>query len=324
MTGSNATGDALEQKPLAGTYALVILTTLIFGGQATAGKIVVQSIPPITGGVLRYGLAALVLVVVFRADLRRLVGELRGRDLWLLAGIGVTGTTLLHVTFFYGVTLAPATHGAVITPTISTLCAMMIAAKFADERVDRLQLLGICVSTVGIVLVVQPSATGGRHAEELLVGDVLFVVGGVSFGVYAGLSRIAMRRFSPHATVASGMTIGCLLLVVLALLFEDPWRPIATASTSTWIALSYLAIPGSVFAFVFWNLAIKRLGAGRTSVFLNLVPVFGVALAWSILDERLGALQVVGGALAVLGVWLSQHTGRSAQARPPTSPRIKS
>lgn len=64
-----------------------------------------------------------------------------------------------------------------------------------------------------------------------------------------------------------------------------------------------------LLAFFWWNLAILRIGAGRTAVFTNLVPIFGVLLARLILGEHLTGSQTLGAVLALAGVWLCQGTG---------------
>ncbi len=71
----------------------------------------------------------------------------------------------------------------------------------------------------------------------------------------------------------------------------------------------YLTVAGTLLAFFWWNVAIQRVGAGRTAVFTNLVPVFGVLLSWFVLGERLTPFQLLGGLLTVTGVWVCQGPG---------------
>jgi drug/metabolite transporter (DMT)-like permease len=123
--------------------------------------------------------------------------------------------------------------------------------------------------------------------------------------MYSFLSRVAMQRLSPLATLAYGMAFGCVFLTPVAAL-ERPWRSLPNASASAWFSVLYLAVAGTLLAFFWWNLAIQRVGAGRTAVFTNLVPVVGVLLAWVVLGERLTAVQLFGGLLTVAGVWVCQ------------------
>jgi drug/metabolite transporter (DMT)-like permease len=138
-----------------------------------------------------------------------------------------------------------------------------------------------------------------------LIGDVFYLLGGMAWGMYSFLSRVAMQRLSPLATMAYGMAFGCVFLIPVAAM-ERPWRSLPSASASAWLSVLYLAVAGTLLAFFWWNLAIQRVGAGRTAVFTNLVPVFGVLLAWVVLGERLTADQLFGGLLTVAGVWVCQ------------------
>jgi drug/metabolite transporter (DMT)-like permease len=290
-------------RPLARTYALILLATVFWGGTAVAGKLVVEHIPPLTTGALRYSAAVLLLAALYwRAipDPR----TLRPRDRWRLLWIGVLGTFLNHTCFFFALTWAPAAHGALIPPTTSPVWTMLLAARLGEERVTRAQATGIVLCLLGVLLVVRPERLIAEGAG-VLVGDALFLLGGLSWAVYSYLSRVVMRRVSAPGTLALGMTVGTVLLVPLALV-ERPWRALATAPASAWLALAYLVVAATVLAFLWWNRALRRLGVGRTAAFSNLVPVFGVLLAWLVLDERLGPLQLAGGGLAVVGVLTAQ------------------
>lgn len=71
-----------------------------------------------------------------------------------------------------------------------------------------------------------------------------------------------------------------------------------------WIALLFLGIFGTAITLVLFYAGVRRIGAARASVFINLVPVFAVALGVAILHEPLDASMIVGGALVVGGILL--------------------
>ncbi len=286
-------------------YLLILLTTAFWGGTPVAGKLIIQDIPPITAGLLRYGVTALLLFAIFRQQFPN-PRALRGRDLWMLFWIGIFGTFLNHVFFFLGVVYAPATHGAIIPPTTSPVWTTLLAVRRGQERLTASQVVGMILCLAGVVLVIHPErliAGGGRGA---LLGDLLFLLGGAAWGIYSYLSALAMRRFSAATTLAFGMAIGTVFLAPAAL-FERPWHRLRVAHLSAWGALAFLILLGTLCAYLWWNLALHRVGAGRTSVFSNLVPVFGVLFSWIILGERLAPIQLVGGLLAVGGVLTCQH-----------------
>ena len=285
-------------------YLLILLTTLFWGGTPVAGKLVIQEIPPLTTGVLRYGLAALLLAATFWRHLPS-PRSLSSRDLWMLLWVGILGTFLNHVLFFMALVFAPATHGAIIAPTTSPIWTMLLAARLGRERVTPGQIAGVILCLAGVVLVIRPERLAAGAGTTVLLGDLLFLLGGVAWGVYSYVSKVAMQRLSPAATLTFGVSIGTVFLVPTALA-EHPWSALRTAHVTAWGALGFLAVACTVLAFLWWNVAIRRMGAGRTAVFTNLVPVFGVLLSWLVLGERLTAGQLVGGLLAVVGVLVCQ------------------
>lgn len=301
-------------RPLRQVYLLLLLTTVFWGGTPVAGKLVIHDIPPLTAGVLRYGLATLLLLGVFWRQLRP-AGRLSASDLWIVLAVGLLGTTLNHVLFFFALVFAPAAHGAIIAPTTSPIWTLALAAGAGRERVTRAQIGGILLCLVGVTLVVRPERLLGGGGRALL-GDLLFFLGGAAWGVYSYASKLAMQRLSAGATLTLGVAVGTVFLVPVALA-ERPWAALGAAHLGAWGALAYLAVAGTVLSFLWWNVAIRRLGAGRTAVFSNLVPVFGVALSWLVLGERLAPLQLVGGALAVAGVVVCQGPRAAARREGP-------
>ncbi len=289
---------------LARIYLLILLTTVFWGGNPVAGKLAIRELPLITIGVLRYGLAALVLFSLFGRQFPSW-GELRRQDVWALLGVGFLGAFLNHILFFLGLLYAPASHGAIIAPTTSPIWTMLLAAWLTRERITAGQIAGTVLCILGVILVARPDSLTAAGTPRILIGDVFYLLGGMAWGVYSFMSRVAMQRLSPLATLAYGMAVGCVFLIPMAA-FEKPWRALADVSASAWGSLLYLTVAGTLLAFFWWNLAIQRVGAGRTAVFTNLVPVFGVLLAWVVLGERLTAVQLFGGLLTVAGVWVCQ------------------
>ncbi|HYB73353.1 MAG TPA: DMT family transporter [Candidatus Sulfotelmatobacter sp.] len=297
-----AAGAAPPQTPLGRTYLLVFLTTVFWGGTAVAGKIALRDFPPLSIGVFRYGVAGLILAAAFRREIPPF-SSLRRADLWVLLWVGILGITLNHALFFLALIFAPAAHGAIIPTTTSPVWTIILAARLGREPVTGRQVLGMFLCLVGVLLVVRPERIAAGAGAPL--GDLLFLVGGIAWGIYSYISKVAMRRLSAVATLVFGMGIGTAALLPLALA-ERPWNALRAAGAEAWGALAYLTFLGSLVSFFWWNLAIRRLGAGRTAVFSNLIPVFGVLLSWLVLGERLAPSQLGGGGLAILGVLACQ------------------
>jgi drug/metabolite transporter (DMT)-like permease len=164
------------------------------------------------------------------------------------------------------------------------------------------------VAAIGLFLVVRPS---GAADGTRLLGDLLFLAGAVLWGIYSVLARIASRRFNPVSTTLYGIAVGSLILVPLALL-EGGTASLTSAPIEALAGIAYLAVFGTVGAFVLLNLGVARIGASRASAFALLVPVIGVLTSVAFLGEELGPTTVVGGAIVLIGLWLVEHGGASS------------
>jgi drug/metabolite transporter (DMT)-like permease len=106
--------------------------------------------------------------------------------------------------------------------------------------------------------------------------------------------------------------VGTALLVAVAL-FEAPWARIAALPAHGWAAIGYLAVFGTVIAFLWYLEGVRAIGGPRTSVFLNLVPVFGLVFGALLLGEPLLKSLLVGGAMVIAGVMLTNRPVATAR-----------
>lgn len=283
-------------------YVLLTLMALFFGGTWVAGKVGVDAIPPITLAAGRFGLASILLWLWARTK------QPSGRpprvsDVPLFLGMGLTAIAGYNMLFLYGLLLAPASDGAIIVPGMAPIFTVVLAAFVLNERTGRRAVAGLLTAVAGLLLVLTP---GEAQSPSRLLGDLLFVAGALCWAFYSVIGKTATARFHPVNATLYGTVTGTLLLVPPALL-EGGWTKLPSAPWTAWAGLLYLAIFGTVLAFVFFYEGVRRIGAARATAFAFLVPVFGVVSSVLLLGERLAPLTVVGGAFVLVGLWLVQR-----------------
>lgn len=297
--------------------ALILLTfmALFFGGTWVAGKIAVDSIPPFTLAAARFTIASILLWIWARSKAPTGRRPTAG-DLPLIAAMGLTAVAAYNVLFLYGLKIAPASDGAIIVPGLAPIMTAAMASIFLHDRIGRWGIAGLMTALAGLILVMNP---GGSHAPGRLLGDFLFFLGAVCWGVYSTMGKTATTRFSPvNATLYATVT-GTLFLLPFAVA-ERGWNALAAAPVGAWIGTLYLAVFGTVLAFVFFYEGVKRIGAARATTFAFLVPIFGVVSSVIMLGEQLTTSTVAGGALVLLGLWLVQRQPAAAGQSPRLQP----
>lgn len=293
-------------------YLMLTGMAVCFGGTWVAGAVAVDAAPPFTIAALRFGVASVLLYAWTRLAGRPL-SPVRRRDLPLIAGLGITAIAGYNWLFLTGLTLAPASDGAIIVPGLAPVFTVILAAIVLRERMGMRGYVGLAVAAAGLYLVVNPS---GGTDEQRLLGDVLFIAGAACWGVYSVLARIASRRLNAVSTTFYGTALGTLILVPLALLEGGLGRVVA-APVGALAGIAYLALFGTVGAFVLLNLGVARIGASRASAFALLVPIVGVLSSVALLGEQLGPLTVLGGVIVLIGLWLVEHPNTAAGSQRP-------
>ncbi len=286
------------------TYFSLILTMLLWGGTFIAGRLLAGHVDPAGSAFLRFLIASLAMVAIVRlVDGRLTLPRFR---LWLpLLLLGMTGVFAYNVFFFYGLQHISAGRASLIvagTPLVITI----LAAMFLRERLTRLKIAGVLISLIGAATVIangNPAAlfTGGfGPGEQALLGCVL------SWSAYSLIGRSVLKSLSPLSAVCYSSIIGTLLLAVPAAR-AGIFSRLASISPSDWGSLAYLGIGGTAIGFSLYYSGIKKIGASRAGIFINLVPVFALLLAQMILGESIRPIVLAGGILVLFGVSLTNY-----------------
>lgn len=277
----------------------LLLVMLIWGSTFVVTKSAIGEIPPFLLATLRYVVACAILVPVAA----RTAGwgrVFRGGTLGTLAVMGFAGVTVFYVGFNLALVYTTASAVALIqgaTPAITAL----LAVPLLGERPRRTGLLGIAVSMLGVALIVLVGS--GGNAPNPLQGDALTLLAVVSWSLYTILAK-RFDQVSPLVVTTAISLFGLVFLVPFAA-YDLAVRPPAAVSLASGLAVLYLGACASALAYLFWNRALLVFKASQVANFINLVPLVGVASAAVFLGEPLLPLQLVGGALVLLGVWLS-------------------
>jgi len=288
-------------------YLMLAAMAICFGGTWVPAAVAVESVPPFTIAAVRFGVASVLLYLWARLANRSL-SPIAPRDWPMITGLAVTAVAGYNWLFLTALTLAPASDGAIIVPGLAPVFTVIVATLVLGERLGTRGIVGLAIAGVGLFLVVRPA---GAAESTRLLGDLLFLAGAVLWGIYSVLARIASQRFNPVSTTLYGIAVGSLILVPLAVL-EDGAASLASAPIEALAGIGYLALFGTVAAFVLLNLGLARIGASRASAFALLVPIIGVLTSVALLGEELGPTTVVGGAIVLIGLWLVEHGGASS------------
>ena len=293
----------------ASPYLLLTLTPMFWASNWIVGRGLAGEIPPMALTFFRWLFAIAMLAPFALPRVRRDWPQIRAhwRVLLLLGAIGVGA----HNAFAYlGLNYTTATNGVILNSFIPVMI-ITFSWIFLRERLSTPQLCGVLVSFAGVMTILSHGSIGALLQFRFNVGDLWVVLAMALWSTYSILLR---HRPSGIDTIAFLFVIAVVGdLCVLPLYIGEtllghpmPWTPMNA------VAIAAIALFSSVLAYIFWNRGVAEVGASVAGLFMHLMPVFGVILAWIFLDEALSAYHLLGIGLILTGIVITSRRANVA------------
>ena len=287
--------------------AATLVTILIWGTTFISTKVLLDTLSPVEILFLRFSLGYLALWLAAPRRLR--LTDRRQEGLFALAG-------LCGVTLYYGfenlaLSATRASNVGVII-SIAPFFTVLFSAVFLKEKRPGLRFFaGFLIAMAGIMLI-----SFNQEAVEIHpVGDGLAVLAAMIWAVYCLLSR-RISELGYNVLLATRRTYFYGLLFMLPLTFTQFSVSLPTIlRPEILFNLVFLGLGASALCFVTWNLAVGILGSVKTSVTIYIVPVITAVASALVLHEPLTPKVILGLALTLGGLVLSQKTNQEKEQK---------
>jgi len=297
------------------TEVLMLVTTFCWASNIVAGKEALQGFAPLALAQLRMSAAALLYGGLFLLWRGRPKLHLPRRQ-WLFLGLmGFTGITLNQICFLGGLARTSVTHTGLIQ-AVGPIMVLLLSASLGCEALTLKNCAGMAIAFIGVAVLLtgKSASVNGSHWS----GDVILLAAGASFAIYTILMKDVAHVYDSLTLSTLVFALGAVLLLPFCLgsVAAVEWGHI---SLRAWAGLAYMVIFGSAVAYLIYAFALSILSASKAAAFAYLQPVMAVALGVWLIGERLTAGEFAGGALILLGVYLTERQRtRHPQARAAT------
>lgn len=291
-------------------YIALSAAVVFWGVSFVATKVALESITTFTLIFMRFGLAGLLFLAVsiVRGGLPRLTRRAHFK-LFLMA-LFEPGLYFYFETVGLQHTTAPKASLIIATVPVAVL---VFARILIGERIRKLSLFGIIMSLAGIGVLITGDPGFQWALGDHLLGDLLIIGAVITAALYMVGARDLGREYSAWDITCLQIFYGALFYAPMFFV-EMSILDWGDVTASSMIAAAYLTVFATVIAFLCYNYGLTRIEASRAAVFINGIPVVTAGAAWVILGERLTGVQVAGGAMVLVGVWLANRLGRPGKA----------
>ena len=298
MTAATTTAEKPSLKRFI-PLVVMLLTPLFFSSNLVFGRYTIPQVAPFTLAFLRWGAAALLLSPFLWMARDRARAYVTTYPLHWLA-LGFLGMWICGAGVYYALQYTTATNGTLIYTT-SPLMIIILERLFFGRATSWREIAGIVLGFIGVAIIVLKGDLGSLTSSSFNLGDLMFIGAALA---WAGYSVLLKGRRTAGLSVSALFAVialsGAILLAPFAL-----WEFLSGArmpvTWSAWGGIAGIVMFSSLLAFSGYQYGVARLGASTASVFMYLLPPYGVGLAVLLLGEpfkmhhAIGILTVLGG-----------------------------
>lgn len=284
-------------------YALLVLCFALWGGGMVAMKFAFESFSISQVVFARVAMAAVVYLPLIPYWWRL---PYKKGDWKYLCALVAFEPCLFFAFETSGMAYTTASQGGVIAACFP-LCASVAAWIFLKEQLTRRTIFSMCCAVVGVAGASYFAESSGSAANPTL-GNILMVGAVLSSTGYAVCARYITQRYSFLAVSAIQAIGGTIVFLPFLLTSTRPDAPITSAAIFSMI---YLGLGVGLVVYLSYNYCISRLQTAVVALFSNLIPVFTLIFAFSLLGERLNLPQALCVGLTLAGVIIAAIPGKS-------------
>jgi drug/metabolite transporter (DMT)-like permease len=282
---------------------LATLAAIIWAGNFVIARGVNQQIPPITLAFCRWSLATVLMMPIAFNAFKNEWPILKKNGAYLF-WVSLSGIALFNTCLYISGHYTTAINMALISTTSSPIFATIFAIIFIGERINAFRLTGMLVCLSGILLLISKGSLQTLLSFTFSIGDLWALAGAIAFAVYNVLVRKKPTTISATTFLLAIFGLGTLLILPGFLIEQVNAAPIVW-NNSLLISLLYLGAGTSVVSFLCWNAAIKRIGAGTTVLFGNLIPIISTIEAVLFLNEPFQKIHMISAGIVIFGLILA-------------------
>ncbi|MHA2172961.1 MAG: DMT family transporter, partial [Candidatus Kariarchaeaceae archaeon] len=226
----------------------------------------------------------------------------KNQFLWFFI-LGMTGIFGYGIFFLYGLKHTTAAQGSIIAGVNPAFISIFAHILHGERLKEKWMYSGFIISFIGVLFVIGVQSLL-KFNREHLIGNLLIVCAMVCWSVYSNIGKHVMKNHSALEATTGAVFFGTILFA-FGSATEEFWNLGSdTLDFSFWIAILYLGAIVTFLGFRFYFSAVKNIGATNSSIFINLVPIFGTFFSFVFLEETIYWTFLIGLVLIVFGIIL--------------------
>ena len=290
-------------------YLFALIATAIWSGNFIIARGLSDSIPPVSLAFWRW-VVAIIFFLPFA--LRHLLAErmLLKEHIRYLSVTAALGITVFNTLIYIAGHTTSALNLSLISITFPIFIVVLMRI-FYRELISIKKGFGICLVSIGVVLLITKGDPSILLSISFSVGDIWMLAASLTFAIYSIQLRRKPKQLSVWTMQLSTFLLGLMFLLPF-FLWESVVTPEIQWSITTIGSILYVGIFASLTAFILWNKAILAIGPTKAGMIYYTLPLFSGILAYMFLQESFSGLHFFSAGLILLGVFVTTYEKQSS------------
>lgn len=298
----------------------LLVTALLWGINIPVVKFAASNMDPLAFNALRMVLSTLTLGLILWLEIIASRGNgthpahqqqspnLFKRNVLLqVVAFSLLSGLLYPIAFMHGIDRTTAGNTALLLASMPMWTALL-SMIFLSERLVRLTWIGLIVTFVGTALIIRAKGSIDLSGVYLL-GNFLILLGAMVWAAATVVSTPILKYLSPlKLAFVSAFLTTPIHLVMNHGTIADQWHILRRLDVLG--SLLFSGILSTGVAYATWHYGVRKLGGSHAAAYQNLVTMVAVVISWVVLAEPVLYLQIIGGAIAIVGLFILRQGRR--------------
>ena len=286
-------------------YLFLVLATLCWSGNFIVGKFATFfEIPPLTLNVFRWISVWFILLPFTYKEIYRNLPYIKKN--WLVISfMGVITISTFNSVVYFALNYTQVINAVLMLAAIPA-ATIVLSSLMKIEKTNIFQLFGLILSIIGIGSIISNGDIQKIISLNFNKGDMWMLVCVITWSLYSTLLKKNNFKFSQFTLIQLMVSVGVLFLIP-QFFYEKSIGLKLNLNKEFLLILIYVAVFPAIAAYYFWQKGIEIIGPNRSTMFIQLMPLFSAIMAIIFFKEKFELYHFAGAILILSGIYLSNR-----------------
>jgi drug/metabolite transporter (DMT)-like permease len=280
-----------------------VLAALFWSGNFIVGKFATLfEIPPLTLNVFRWFSVWFILIPFTYKEIYNNLSYIKKN--WLVIGfMGVITISTFNSVVYFALNYTQVINAVLMLAAIPA-ATIVLSSLMKIEKTNIFQILGLLLSIIGIGSIISNGDIQKIISLSFNKGDLWMLVCVVTWSLYTTLLKKYKFKFSQFTLIQLMVSVGILFLIP-QFFYEKSIGLELNLNKAFFLILFYVVVFPAIAAYYCWQKGVQIIGPNRSTMFVQLMPLFSAVMAIIIFKEKFELYHFAGAAFILTGIYLS-------------------